>query len=220
MYEQATSIIKARPQFGTAAILAGGASSRMGFDKQMLQIDKRYIMSILIARLKSCFDEVIVVTNRPGLYKQARVRTTCDRYPAKGPLAGIHAALHSASSEAVFVVACDMPFLDVPYLKYLQARMRGQNYDACATLEGGRLQIFHGFYCRSALPALEEDLRNDLTSVKRCLGKLNTLVIAQEEAQRQMTVEQLFLNLNTREEYDLFARHHLTHFAGGRVDYI
>ena len=38
--------------FGTAVILAGGKSSRMGFDKQFLSMHNKRIMNILIDGLK------------------------------------------------------------------------------------------------------------------------------------------------------------------------
>ena len=39
-------------KFGTAVILAGGKSTRMGFDKQLLKIDERRLIDNLRNKLK------------------------------------------------------------------------------------------------------------------------------------------------------------------------
>lgn len=193
-------------EFATAAILAGGASSRMGFDKQYLRGRDRKLIDILLPGLRARFKDVLIITNMPELYAGEDIRVADDIYPHMGPLGGIHSALAHAQSEAVFVMACDMPILDLPYLDYLTSRCRGKNYDACVT--GGRnndrYQAFHSYYYRSALPVIESDLSQGLASVNYLLKKINTLVIPWDEAGQYTTRPDLFRNLNTREEYQRF----------------
>lgn len=193
-------------EFATAAILAGGKSTRMGFDKQNLNYRARTLMQSILPALHARFEDVLVITNMPQLYQQQQLRTASDIYPDMGPLGGIHAALSAAKSEAIFVMACDMPFVDLPYLDYLKSRCQGQGYDACVTagLKNQRYQAFHSFYYRSALPVIESDLQKGLASVNYALKKLNTLVISRDEARQYITKPDLFLNLNTREEYRRF----------------
>lgn len=70
--------------FGTAIILAGGKSSRMGFDKQFLKLDERRLMDSLIHKLESEFDEIIIVTNKPEYYIGLSHRIARDIIPEKG----------------------------------------------------------------------------------------------------------------------------------------
>lgn len=193
-------------EFATAAILAGGKSTRMGFDKQFLSYRNHKLTQLLAPSLRARFEDVLVITNRPELYADQELRVAADLFPGMGPLGGIHTALSHARSEAVFVMACDMPFLDLPYLDYLISRCRGRGYDACVTAgrDDHRYQAFHSFYYRSALPVIEDDLRHQLASVNYLLKKVNTLVISREEAARYITKPNLFMNLNTREEYQRF----------------
>lgn len=103
-------------KFGTAIILAGGKSSRMGFDKQFLKIDKRRLMFSIINKLNKEFDEIIIVTNKPDHYIGLSHKITRDILRDKGPLGGIHAGLMQASSKYSLVIACDMPNINLSYI--------------------------------------------------------------------------------------------------------
>ena len=195
-------------QFGTAVILAGGQSSRMGFDKQLLSKGSQSIIKRICISLQTRFDDIVVVSNTPELYECSGFRVVSDIMPGMGPLGGIHAGLTHASSEAVFVTACDMPFVDLPYIDYMMSIIKETDYDACVTEnffdKEGRYQALHSFYCRSALPTIEEDLQAQKASLYYLLRKVNTLTIPPSLARRYITVSNLFLNLNTRSEYERF----------------
>ncbi len=188
-------------QFGTAAILAGGMSSRMGFDKQLLTVSRKRLITGLLPRLSECFDDILVVTNFPELYHGMAVRTVSDVIPGKGPLSGIHAALLAARSSYVYFMACDMPCFESAYVEYMKQRLREFPSDACVTKQGAWIEPFHAFYRQSAVETIESDLKADKTSVFYLLKKLSTLYIAEEEARRFSSNWSLFCNLNTREEY-------------------
>ena len=46
-------------KFSTAIVLAGGQSSRMGFDKQLLRIHERSLMDSIVNNLKEEFEEIM-----------------------------------------------------------------------------------------------------------------------------------------------------------------
>ena len=109
----------------TAIILAGGESKRMGFNKEYLRIDDEYLIYKQINVLSTLFDEVIVVTNNPEFYNDFDVITTSDIIKKKSPLIGLHAGLSVSSNEYNYLIACDMPFIDVLYIilvKYQYSR--------------------------------------------------------------------------------------------------
>ncbi|MGI5891883.1 MAG: molybdenum cofactor guanylyltransferase [Bacillota bacterium] len=194
-------------EFGTAVILAGGQSSRMGFDKQLLGKGNQSLIKRIRLSLGARFDDIIIVTNTPELYEGNDVRVITDIVPGMGPLGGIHAALTHSSSESIFVIACDMPYIDLPYLDYMKSIIKGNRYDACVTEDlssKGRYQAFHSFYYRSALPVIEADLRAQKASMYYLLRKINTKVISFDQARPYITVRNLFLNLNTHDEYEKY----------------
>lgn len=192
------------PKFGSAVILAGGKSTRMGFDKQLLQMRDRLIGEHLIDLLQTRFSDIMVSSPTPELYDQSRVRVIQDVYENIGPLGGIHAALRSSRSEAVFVIACDMPYLEIPYLDFMMGELEKGSYHACVTQRGDHLEVFHSFFLRPALVTLEEELSAGRYSVQRFTRKIDALVIPEETARRLLPDWRAFTNLNTPEEYEAF----------------
>ncbi|HWP80433.1 MAG TPA: molybdenum cofactor guanylyltransferase [Candidatus Acidoferrum sp.] len=173
--------------FGTAAILAGGKSTRMGFDKQ------RILHERITAGLRGVFPDILVVTARPELYRD--VRTAADEYENCGPLAGIHAAVKHSKSQYVYITACDMPDFSPEYAVCLMERVRKTGAPACVALrEGGKPHPFHGLYGKALLPALERDLTAGLTSPGVLLADVGALFIPACEA------PDIFCNLNTGAE--------------------
>lgn len=194
------------PKFNSAVILAGGKSTRMGFDKQLLQMQDRSIVQHLIDVLRTRFGDIMVSSSTPELYEQTEVRVIQDIHEGIGPLGGIHSALRSAKSEAVFVIACDMPYVEIPYIDYMMGEMAKGCHDACVTERGDHLEVFHSFYCRSALPTLELELAEGRYSVQRFTRKIGALVIPEASAAPFLPDWRVFTNLNTREEYEEFRR--------------
>jgi len=103
----------------TAAILAGGRSRRLGGrDKSQLVIDGRTIFDRQLRVLRSVVDRVVVVANDPARFMDSGVTVVEDLVRDAGALGGIYTAL-SIDKEPVLVIACDMPYLTAPFLRYV-----------------------------------------------------------------------------------------------------
>ena len=67
-----------------------------------------------------------------------------DRYPGKGSLGGIYTGLAAASNPWIFVVACDMPFLDTNLIEHmLSLRAR---HDVVVPVVEGHPEPTHAAY--------------------------------------------------------------------------
>lgn len=189
------------PLFGTAAIMAGGKSSRMGFDKQMLMEKDQRILKQVIETLKEEFSDIIVVTARPELYEGMGVRVFGDLYQGKGPLAGVHVALHNARSRYVYLLACDMPVISLDYVRYMKKCLHNSLADVCTCQRDGHFEPFNTFYSVRLLPEVVERLESGNTSLNRFIQGTRAFVIPKEEASGFDKGLQMFLNINTPTEY-------------------
>ena len=186
--------------FGSAIILAGGKSTRMGFDKQLLRLRERSLIEGLIRRLGGSFDETIVVTNRPELYIGLADKITGDIIPDMGPLSGIHAGLSAASSEYSFVIACDMPQLNTKYIDYMMELLNKNESMACITKFGDWIEPFNAFYSKALIDHIESFLMGGGKAVHRLLMNHNVEYIPEEVARGFSPDWGMFFNLNTRED--------------------
>jgi len=191
-------------RFGTAVILAGGKSRRMGFDKQFLNIREKRLYKLTIECLRNAFDDILIVTNTPNLYADENVRTCEDVYKDMGPLAGIHAALSNSKSEYIFLIACDMPVISLSYIEHMKQEIVSTGVQVCLTKRNGWIEPFNAFYSISTIDEAENRLSEGNSSVFSFVNSVNTRVITEEEARAFDPEMNMFMNLNTGEEYELY----------------
>lgn len=87
---------------GTAVILCGGKSSRMGFDKSKIEIKGKYLIELIAEKLETVFDEVILVAEKKDKFKTLKYTVLEDLKKEYGPAGGMHTALKYANSKYVF----------------------------------------------------------------------------------------------------------------------
>ncbi len=139
----------------TGVLLAGGKSRRMGEDKRYLLVGEQTLLERSLAVLQAVFRKVVVVIAQDSAQLE---NVTCpvarDLIPDCGSLGGLYTGLKQASTEQVFVVACDMPFLSAPVISHFVA-LRTQADIVMAKLSNG-LHPMHAVYGRPCLPFLEQ----------------------------------------------------------------
>lgn len=190
--------------FGTAIILAGGQSSRMGFDKQFLEIDEKKLMDSIISKLEIKFEEIIIVTNKPEEYKGLKHKIISDIIVGKGPLGGIHAGLKESLSKYSFVMACDMPNVNINYINYMESCIGEKDIDGCVTIYKDNLEPFVSFYSKDIIEDIERYLELGRRSMHHLLKNLQIHYIEEEIARKFSPDWDMFLNLNTIEDLSLY----------------
>lgn len=191
-------------KLNTAVILAGGKSSRMGFDKQFLEINNERLINILINRLEEVFNEIIIVTNKPEKYKDFKYKVIIDIIKGRGPLSGIHAGLNESSSKYIFVTACDMPSINLQYIQYMKGIIEKLEVDVCVTESQDGIEPFHGFYSKNLIGKIEDYLASNRRSLNSLILDSNAYFIKEEEARKFSPDWSMFSNLNTVEDVEKY----------------
>jgi len=106
----------------TAALLAGGKSTRMGRDKCLVEIDGIPLWQRQLDLLATLSDDVVVVAPTAPAWCPPTVRWIADAAADHGPLGGLAAALDAATHERVLVLAIDLPGMTLDYLRRLLAQ--------------------------------------------------------------------------------------------------
>ena len=187
-------------KFGTAISLAGGKSSRMGFDKQFLEINQTRMMDIVIEKLEEEFEEIIVVTNKLDEYENFKHKLVSDIIVGMGPLSGLHVGLKNSKSKYAYFIACDMPNINIPYIKYMKDQIEKVKPDACVTRCGDFAETFNSFYSKDLYKRIEMHLKQDKRSVNSLLKEIDTHYIDEDVAKDFSPNWEMFRNLNTQED--------------------
>ena len=163
----ATGRVEATNITSQGFVLAGGASSRMGRDKALLDWHGQPMLVHVASMLSQVTAKVTIVGARDK-YSCLGFPVIEDRKPGLGPLSGISAALAASESDWNLIVACDMPYLNPELLKRL--------LDAAATCAADCLmpagQPLCAAYHRRCLPAVDQALASGVRKVRQALEQL------------------------------------------------
>jgi len=158
------------------AVLAGGASSRMGRPKAFIEIDGRTLLDRAVGALTAAaIDPVIVVGGDQAAIEAAGHHFVPDEYPGEGPLGGIISALGAVDTDLVVVLACDLLTASPDAVTRLLGSL-GEGDVAVPVVEG-RAQWLHAAWRRSAESALRTAFRSGERAPRRALGGLVTVEV-------------------------------------------
>jgi molybdopterin-guanine dinucleotide biosynthesis protein A len=185
----------------TGIVLAGGASSRMGRDKALLELGGMTLLEAAVESVSTICEEVIIAGGNRPFQRLPNPSAIWVRDPpgAAGPVAGLAAGLAAASHHTCLVVACDMPFLNTRLLSHLLDSADG--CDAAVPLAGGGPQPLHAAYSRNCLPTVEALLRLGATSMKDLLSRLWVRYIPERRCLELDPDGLSWFNMNTTEDF-------------------
>lgn len=187
----------------TGVLLAGGKSRRMGEDKRFLHVGEHMLFERSLIVLRTLFQNVLVVIAQDSPPLRADVPVIRDLVPDCGSLGGLYTGLRQASTEHVFVVACDMPFLNPEVVRYMTA-LKDDTDIVMAKQESG-LQPMHALYSRRCLPLFEEMVQARHLKVQDIVAhpSLHVRLITEAELNRIDPEGRSFLNVNSPSDLEV-----------------
>lgn len=189
----------AKSDVNTAIILAGGKNTRMGGDKAFLKIGEKTIIEIILDKLKSFFEKIIIVTNSPDRYRIFRVRLISDIIPNKGPLGGIYSGLVNTREFHNFFFACDTPFLNVELIRYMKNNYG--NFDVITPKLKYGYEALHAIYSKNCITPIEKQLKQNNLKIIDFFPQVKIKEIT-EDIIKQFDPRLLsFFNINTNADY-------------------
>jgi molybdopterin-guanine dinucleotide biosynthesis protein A len=164
------------------AVLAGGASRRMGRDKATLVVGGVELASLALAVAARVADPVVLVA--PEGHPARRLAAAPVADPGRGPLAALAAALAALDADHVLALAGDHPGLRVELLAHLVALAGRVEAEAVACRRGPRLEPLVAVYRRAPALALARSRLADPAgdrSLTGLLAGLRTLVVEEPQ---------------------------------------
>jgi len=185
-------------------ILAGGKCSRYeGKNKAFLQVKDVTFYNKTTRLLENIFEEVIVITNHSDDFPNDNIPKYQDIRKNIGPLGGIHSALsNTKSTDAIFIVAIDMPFLNEDVIRKMLEAYTQQEVDILIPIIGNNIEPLSAIYSINILEKLNEYLNTTNNfSIRSFFKIVNTKFF---ELETNVFNKKSFININSQDDYDKY----------------
>jgi molybdenum cofactor guanylyltransferase len=192
------------------AVLAGGASRRMGEPKATVELAGRTLLARTVAAVAAAGLEPVVVAKPTSPLPPVECRVLAEPAEPLHPLCGIVTALAAGAGRGVVVVACDMPLVPPKLLGWLA----GLDPEPAVVCEvAGRLEPLLARYEPESAAALAAALDGG-DSMRAAVAALAPRVIGEAELRRFGDPARIAFNVNS--PADLVRAHALLAEGTGR----
>jgi molybdopterin-guanine dinucleotide biosynthesis protein A len=190
----------------SVVILAGGQSRRLGIDKSQLEVEGQPLIARTVQTLAALSDDLVVVTNEPARYRSLNlaVRFVPDDKRGMGSLMGIYSGLKAARYGHALAVACDMPFLSLPLLRYMVPLCEGN--DVVIPRLDGLVEPLHSIYGKACLPFMAELLGQGRRKITAFFPQVRVRYVEESELAVFDPAYLSFVNVNTPEDWEAVQR--------------
>ncbi len=184
----------------TAIIMAGGESCRMGTDKTMLSIKGQSIIEVICGQLRGSFDEILISANETAKFAFLGLKVVPDKVPERGPLMGISSALEASSNEYNFVVACDIPKINMTCVNRMLTEAIESRADIVIPVTGrDKYEPLFAVYRKRAIEAINKTLSSGKNKIIDVFPLCTVKRIEMDDTD-------WLINLNTKADYENFQR--------------
>ena len=179
----------------TGVILAGGQSSRMGFNKAEAEMHGESMLFRMIDKLKEITSTIIVSSGNVS-YPNIPYPQILDVHSRSGPIGGVYSVLKVSNTSLNLVVSCDIPLVSVSLLKYMVESAAQSNALITVPVDHeGQLQMMCAVYRKDILPILEQQIDAHAFKMKGLLDLVSVEYI-KIFREHPLFQEHAFMNVN------------------------
>ncbi|MHC1720448.1 MAG: molybdenum cofactor guanylyltransferase [Clostridiaceae bacterium] len=189
-------------EFGTAVILCGGKSTRMGFDKAMIKVGDKFLIEIIAERLEPVFERIILISNDSEKLKNVKYQCVTDIIPDLGPIGAIYTALKNSDSRYVFVTACDMPVINLDFIKHMMNVLAQEGGDGVISKNGSFLEPLYSFYSVDMTGIFEEVINEGKLRLFDVISRSNIHYVEDRKVREYSKNMDVFTNINYQNDLD------------------
>jgi len=155
------------------AVLAGGDSTRMGFDKAHAVVGASTMLEIILDTAATIGEPVVIGR---GVAPPGIAASPDHRAETRGPLTGLETALTLYPERDIVLIAVDHPFLQADTIEHLLAI----DGDAVVPVHDGWQQVTCAVYRPAFLSGATAVLDAGCRSIIAALGRADTSLVGEE----------------------------------------
>jgi molybdopterin-guanine dinucleotide biosynthesis protein A len=184
----------------------------MGEDKAFMPIvGKISLIEYILEQTHNLGDERLIISNDAKKYEHLGLPVYPDVFPHVGPLGGIFSAIYYSKYEHCLVLACDMPFVNLPLIDFMIAQVADSDVVIPRWKPKDYTEPFRAIYSKTCLNPVKEAIDSGEKRVISFFRAVEVRYIEVEEISRFDPEGLTFFNVNTPEDL-LEARRLLKHF--------
>ena len=175
----------------------------MGRDKATLPFKNRPLITYVHGIVKQVLSEVFIISKHHAAIEGIESPILKDIIPKESSLVGIASALLYSTTDYVFVVGCDMPFLRKEAIIHIIDQVHGEDIVIPRTDAG--YEPLHAVYSRSCLPHMLRAIDCNRIKITDLFPFLSVKVVREPTLFLNKGVS-IFTNINTEEDLALAER--------------
>jgi molybdopterin-guanine dinucleotide biosynthesis protein A len=179
----------------TGIILAGGKSSRLGFDKGLADFHGKPLIQYSIHALEPLCSSIIVSANDPA-YRSLGYPVQEDIIPDAGPIGGIYSCLLNSATDHNLILSCDTPFITTGLMQMILDHSSGYQI-VIPESRPGYIEPLCGYYHKNNVPTLSEFINQGDLKLIRYIETAHHKVIPAHAYSIQFT------NMNTPKDLNI-----------------
>ena len=172
----------------------------MGQEKAYLRIGERTIIEEQSDTLGRIFDEIIIVANSQNYFKNIDAKVVTDIISDSGPLGGLYSGLAVSSNIHSFLIACDMPFINLELIDYMIKQIGGNDIVIPSSSKG--IETLFAVYSLNCLETIRRQIEFRNLKLLDILNFFKVRYISQEEVEKFDPKEFSFFNVNSQKDYE------------------
>ncbi len=183
----------------TAAIIAGGKSTRFGRNKLREALGGRQLIDYPIALAKAIALECMIIHGDDDDFADKAIRHYSDVVPACGPIGGVYTALFYSAQPWVATIPGDVPLLTPQIYEFLFEH-RQKDVPVVAVSHKG-MEPLVAIWPRVLVETVERFVHQRQLALHEVMNALNAVQIPLTEWMADYSPH-LFLNVNTRDDFE------------------
>lgn len=180
-------------------ILAGGRGMRMGQDKAFLDIDGKPLIKRSIEKLSQLFSHIMISTDKPDKVNDIGTKTFKDVFDINCPLNGIYSILLKSPKQYNFIIACDMPYINLELIKFLASKIDGQ--DAVVPESSNGIEPLYAIYSKSCLDIIRKSIKSRRLKATGFYSLCKVKIVKINEDEWSISGGSPFTNINHYDDY-------------------
>jgi len=159
------------------------------------------MIQLVMEQLQPAVNKVVIVSGNPG-YKKFGAEVIDDLIKNTGPAGGIYSALSHTDTHRIFIVSCDMPFINTHAIEYM-VQNSAQSQITLPCLHE-KIEPLFGVYSKECLVKWKELIQKGITKLQNIVTcfKLQKLCIDDNI----LFNDWLFVNINDMNDYKKAAK--------------